>query len=383
MQSSDGRLSTTAAQLSKALVDSPHISSYIKSLQISVTSPGVLRWFMTRSLNDEEIAPILPKLSHLESISIAGWKSGRLSWKELHSSLQASLMQALGSPSVTKVAINGVDHFPLSALNFSPKLEHLSLIQSMFVSESNPLQNGASRPRLRSFTVRVSRLSLPVILYWLFDTDTAPDVSNLQFLHVTSSSSNRKLLPRLLPICAESLQVLELDPGAEVNTAYDLHTGAVIVNLVITGPLLDLSNMRQLRSISVTARVWCVGDFWVGSTGEETLETSIYSSPFAWLAQVLATAPVSLTYIGLNISFNINKSSLVKIDWMDLVQTLLSIPSLQRVALIVSLDPSSNLTSTDAIVNVLENQEHLAKLIAKGVLVVSRTSGPENYSPRL
>ena len=168
-----------------------------------------------------------------------------------------------------------------------------------------------------------------------------------------------------------------------VNTAYDLYTGAVVVNLVITGPLLDLSNMRQLRSILVTARVSCVGDFWVGSTGEETLETSIYSSPFAWLAQVLATAPASLTHIGLNVSFNINKASLAKISWTDLVQTLLSIPSLQRIALVVSLDPSSNLGGTDAIVNVLENQEHLAQLIEKGVLIISKTSGPENYSPRL
>lgn len=168
-----------------------------------------------------------------------------------------------------------------------------------------------------------------------------------------------------------------------VNTAYDLYTGAAVTNLAITSPLLDLSNMRHLRSISVTARVWCVGDFWVGSTGEETLETSIYSSPFAWLAQVLATAPVSLTHIGLNISFNISSSSLGKINWTDLVQTLLSIPSLQRIALIASLDPSSNLGSTDAIVNVLENQQHLAKLIEMGILVVSRTSGPENYSPRL
>lgn len=215
MQASDGRLSTTAAQLSKVLADSPHISSYIKSLQVSVTSPGVLRWFMMRCLNDEEIAPILPKLSHLESISITGWKRGRLSWKELHSSLQTSLIHTLGSPSITRIAINGVDHFPLSALNFCSKLQHLSLIHSTFVSESNQLQNGASRPRLRAFTVRVSRSSLPAILYWLFDTDTSPDVSNLQFLHVTSSSSNRKLLPRLLPMCAESLEVLELDPGAE------------------------------------------------------------------------------------------------------------------------------------------------------------------------
>ncbi len=114
VQPSDGRLSMTAAQLAKVLADSPHISSYVKSLQVSVTSPGVLRWFMARSLNDEEIAPILPKLSHLEYISITGWKSGRLSWKELHSSLQASLVQTLGSASVAKVAING--RGPLSAI---------------------------------------------------------------------------------------------------------------------------------------------------------------------------------------------------------------------------------------------------------------------------
>ncbi|KAF8174244.1 hypothetical protein BJ912DRAFT_1046586 [Pholiota molesta] len=87
-------LSRSPAQLSKILADTPHVATYIRSLEISIASPSILQWFLKRSLNDEEMAPVLPMLPHLECISVAG---GCISWDRLHQGFQAALIAYFGN----------------------------------------------------------------------------------------------------------------------------------------------------------------------------------------------------------------------------------------------------------------------------------------------
>lgn len=385
-QPSDGHFSTTAPQLSKILAMAPHITKYITSVQVSVTFPGVVKWFMTRSLDDEEIAPALSKLSYLEHLSLTGWKNGHISWHSLHSRLQTSLLLTFGSHTLTEITLNRVDQFPLSAFKSCTTLKNLSIIQCTCLEDNELFQGGEARPRLDSLTVQVSFLAFPTVMDWLLGPNTSLEITGLRFLHIATVSSNCTYISHMLSMCAESLLVLEIKSGGEggqcfskrlvhpayciskVNTGYNLYTGHVVVDPVGPASRMDLSNMGHLQSLLVAGRVYSVEDFWVGSTGEETLDRSIYSAPFAWLAQIFGAAPSSLTHIRIHLFFNINMISLARVDWGELVQALLSMAPRKHITLLVSfLNINTNL-NIDDLVNFLRNQVHLAKLTQKGVL---------------
>lgn len=209
------RLSRSPAQLSKILTDAPHIATYIRSLEISIASPSILQWFMKRSLNDEEMAPVLPMLSHLECLSVAG---GCISWDRLHQVFQAALVQTLCLPSMKEVAIEGVDGFPLSIFDRCRALKRLSLTRGNFglALDDNlkSLQTGGTRPSLESLTIRDS-FSLLTIIDWLRNIDSSPDITNLRFLAIAVCSVGElSYVAELLRACSNSLCGLELTPSA-------------------------------------------------------------------------------------------------------------------------------------------------------------------------
>ncbi|KAF8962965.1 hypothetical protein BDZ97DRAFT_1822349 [Flammula alnicola] len=395
IQASDGQISPP--QLSKLLVDSPHIAKYVRSLEIIIASPGILKWFMTRSLNDEEIAPILPLLAHLERISVTGRRSGRIAWEKLHPTFQSSLIRSLCSRSVEQIVVNGVDNFPLSSLNHSTALKRLSLVGNFDLKLDFGIdvanlgllpENLFTRPRLEGLAIRHCSPSLPDILEWLQQIHGSPDISGLVVLDIAAQRSvDLDHFTSLLKLCSSTLRILELDPGHEVNTVYNMNELPVLINTILPPPPLDLSKISHLQSLTIAANIWSADDFWVSSNGEETLQQNIYSTPFSWIIQLLDTLPshpLCLERITLEFSFRIDKHTLGRINWGNLANTLSSkrLSSLQRVELWVWFERTPGL-DCDTLVSMLKSNEHLSELIQRGLLVVFKLNSKYDVNARL
>jgi hypothetical protein len=386
-------LSRSPAQLSKILADTPHVATYIRSLEISIASPSILQWFMKRSLNDEEMAPVLPMLPHLECISVAG---GCISWDRLHQGFQAALVRALCLPSVKEAAIEGVDGFPLSIFNRCTALRRLSLTRGHFAvaldDNLGSLQTGGTRPSLESLTIR-DDFSLLTIIEWLCNIDSLPDITNLRFLDITIYAAGElSCVAELLRACSNSLCGLELTPSTgesllslpllrmklciAVNLQYDILDDGhrIIPPDYPTPPLLSLSKMPSLRSLIIVGEIRTSDEFYVSSDGEDTLTKQAYSTPLSWICHFLETVPPSLTNLTLDLLFKIAFFGNLKwIRWEELARALSSshLGGLRRVELNVSFETTWNASlKPDEGLGILRNDQHLSELRRRGLLVV-------------
>jgi len=188
----------TAAQLSKLLVDSPHIVTYIRSLQITLSSNNT---YSNRRPLEQEFAPILPRLLHLTALSLHAENEYSVAWPKLHLKFQSSFLACIRSPTLVNVSISWVTRFPLSLLEESPQLKSLSLIGSF---PSSPLlkQGVVTFPHLRSLTIETSLR----LLYWLDEIN----ISQLRSIVVwMPRGATTNSIEGILTISSKTLTYLE------------------------------------------------------------------------------------------------------------------------------------------------------------------------------
>jgi len=158
----------TAAQLSKILVDSSHIITYIKSLGIYLSRTNSLS-FLQGLRTEEEYALIrvLPRLLHLTALSLHANIEPGVPWSDIHSNFKLSFLDCIRSPTLFDVSINCVTGFPLSLLEESLQLKSLSLIGSFSSGGLSKKQGVVMFPHLQSLTIETP----PELVEWLDRTN--------------------------------------------------------------------------------------------------------------------------------------------------------------------------------------------------------------------
>ncbi|KAF9483569.1 hypothetical protein BDN70DRAFT_990271, partial [Pholiota conissans] len=381
--------SGTPEQLAKILADAPHLATYIRSLGITIAAPSILQWFMARSLNVDEMAPLLEMLSHLEQVSMVG---RQVSWEKLDHAFRASLVRTLRLPSLEEITIEGMDHVPLSIFDGCPALKRLSFVGCHFAPTPDrslePPQIG-TRPSLESFVIQNAHASLQTVKDWLHDDALSPDIANLRSLNIRVDSVAQLFhVVDLLQICSDSLREFELVPSDAVNLQYDVQEGHSLIPLEYdTPPLLNLSSMHALRSLTIDGEIWTSDGFWVSSDGEEALGKNTYSTPFAWICNILESPPPLLTHLTLDILFKVAyPSNLRWICFKELAQALSSphLKDLRHVEMLVSLQTTGNVSRVmEVALTTFRRDAHLSDLIRRGLLVVRSRTKKDGIAVRL
>jgi len=104
-------LSAISLRLSKLVSNSLCIANYVRSLHIMIEWRKYVHFNYTRSLNEEDIAMILPKFRMLRKISFDDDTPS--TWPLLHERFRAAFIQCLRLPSLIEVSIHGINAFPL------------------------------------------------------------------------------------------------------------------------------------------------------------------------------------------------------------------------------------------------------------------------------
>jgi hypothetical protein len=196
---------TTAAQLSKLLVVSPHIIAHVKSLRIILASKGFYYWLVSRSFKiEEEFASILPRLLHLTTVCLHAEMGRGIQWQTIRPKFQSAFVACIQSPTVLDVSVSGVHRFPLSLLEDSLQIEWLSLRGDFSRGRPSSEQNVAPYPRLRGLTIE----TCPELVAWLQNIN----VTNISSLTIwIDKLGGVDWLRGFLTNCSKSLTYLELN----------------------------------------------------------------------------------------------------------------------------------------------------------------------------
>jgi len=375
-----GRPEMTAAQLSKILVNSPHIITYIKSLRISLSRTRFYSFLLGPPPQGGEFPPILPQLLHLTALSLYVDKKIGFPWSHIHSDFQSSFLTCIRSPTLVDVSIKWVTAFPLSLLEESPQLKSLSLIGPFSSSGLSVKQSVVTFPNLQSLTIETS----PELVEWLDRTN----ITQLRSLVIwmcpgASADSIAGILSN-----SKYLTYLELHSSYRAKGTHCLipiffryYLTGRFVNLDQVSPSespLDLSVIPHLQHLYFGVEFFSLDDFGISSDGEEVFYNHILSTPNPWISRSLQTLfklpTILLQSIIIDINLCVPKIHFHEIPWEPLVDTLQKIDSLKRVELQLKLDGSKALDYGSWAVETLKSEIHLARLIDTGLLSITMSS---------
>ncbi|KAJ3510246.1 hypothetical protein NLJ89_g4790 [Agrocybe chaxingu] len=314
----------TPAHLCKILQESPHIAAYVQHLRIIISPPGIMGWFLTRSLNDQDIATVLPLLPALSKITLTTPRNGMVNWTRLNDIVQSTFLHTLHLPSMADITINSIDSFPLAAFDSCSSLKRLAIEDIATVDLQSTFEYTSTKPKLEHLSIRRFSLAFSQILDWLLRNDS-PDITQLRSVDFqTMNSEDVNRLPVLLQQCSNTLTDLVIDPGNAYHTMHNLIDGTITSSPDICH--LSLSNLHRLDSLTIHARIWSSQEFWMSSTGEETIETRSLLSPLQWIADIIQTLPDNshLRHLALRIHFKGDQSALGRVDWDTLEQAVAS-----------------------------------------------------------
>ncbi|KDR83182.1 hypothetical protein GALMADRAFT_873658 [Galerina marginata CBS 339.88] len=365
------------AQLLKLFTDQPQLASHVRSLRIIISGLAFLQWFVTRTMNEDDIGRIFPRISHLSRISLAGRRNSLISWGRLQDDFQTSFVEILRTRSLVDVAIYDMDNFPLSLLDNCKSLKHLELSGSFSSKADDAAETSISnstnpvRAQLTSLSLRYWSSSVGQILGWL-QSESSPHIGTLRSLKMTLQHVEYgSVVPAIFAACSTSLKELELNPGQEVNTRYNL-SGEIIPSHATLHQIVDLSTIPNLNRLTIVTHLGSVEDFWISSSGEDTVETCIYTTPFSWILRLMATLSRlrsnSLEYVVLDLSFSMNRRSLEMVNLGHLTSAfnLKLLPSLRNVKLRATFIRTSTV-DLRIFMQVLQTNPHLSPLIASGL----------------
>lgn len=376
-----GDFEMTAAQLSKLLVVSPHIISYIKSLRIILSSKSSLPWLLKRSLKEEDYSPILPQLLHLTTLSLRADIERRATWPHLHLDFQSSFLACIRSPTLVDVSIRWVKDFPLPLLEESPQLKRLSLIGPFSTKRISSEQDVVmTYPHLQDLTIEISF----ELVEWLNRTN----ITQLRSLAIwLLPGSTTDCIPGILTNSSKSLTYLELHSSYQGQSTHCfvpilLSLLTTLVNNTInsgrvnhSSPPLDLSVIPHLQHLYFGVELFSLNDFWISSDGEETLSIDILSTPNPWIAQSLRTlfklSTIPLQSIILDITLRVPKTDFHKFSWDPLVDTLQQFGSLRSVELRLTQCEDRPFDYELWAAEELKSDIHLARLIDTGLLLIT------------
>ncbi|CAA7270709.1 unnamed protein product [Cyclocybe aegerita] len=271
------------------------------------------------------------------------------------------------------ITINSVDSFPLAAFESCSSLKRLAIEDIATVDLQSTFEHTSTKPQLEHLSIRRFSLAFSQILDWLLRNDS-PDITQLRSVDFqTMNSEDVNRLPLLLQQCSNSLTDLVIDPGNAYHTLFNLIDGTIASSPEMCH--LSLSNLHRLNSLTIRTRIWLSQEFWVSSTGEETIEARNLLSPLQWIANIVQTLPEysPLHHLALRIHFRGDQAALSRVDWNTLVQAVTSdrLKGLKSVELWVPHhDDRERKSGVIRVLEILQHDRHLSRLIEKGLLVI-------------
>jgi hypothetical protein len=179
-----------------------------------IERPNYLQVNYGGSLNDEDIAMILPKFRMLKKITLDDAMPSR--WPMFHQSFCAAFIQCLRLPSLIEVSIHGTDAFPLTAFANCISIKKLTLVGT-FTFNSLSANSTSPYPQIESLSIRSCHAPLSPIISW---AKTCNPRSLSFFLpHLQNSLE----LQPLLQVWSNTLTSLELDFGVSCLFHYNHH----------------------------------------------------------------------------------------------------------------------------------------------------------------
>jgi len=189
-------------RLSKLVSD---IANYVRNLHIMIEWRGYMHFNQTGSLNEEDIAMILPKFRMLRKISLDDDTPS--TWPKLHERFRAAFIQCLHLPSLIEVSIHGTREFPLTAFANCMSIKKLTLDGTLFTFNNLSADSTSPYPQIESLSIQGCHASLPPITSWAKTCN--PHSLGFCPLYIPDPSE----LQPLLQVWSNTLTSLEIDLG--------------------------------------------------------------------------------------------------------------------------------------------------------------------------
>ncbi|KAH9480838.1 hypothetical protein JR316_0007440 [Psilocybe cubensis] len=380
------------AQISQMFTEKVHLVSHVKSLRIVMASLGILRWFTLRSMEDEDMGKAMLVLSQLTKLSLSGRQHGIISWNRFHHLFQSSFARLLLLPSMTSVSIHGIEDFPLPLLSQCKNLKSLSL--RVVDDPTLPLPtiptSEADIPRLEYLEILECTYALPLILIWL-RSQGSPKLCDLRVLRIMIQRLGdiSYIQDFLSADCAQSLKCLYVGANDIARTTYNAIGEIIYPPDSAPHRILDLSCLPNLRSLTLEASVKSTATYWISSNGEEDTETYNLQTPIPWIVEHLRTLfsgsshhAQSLERIILELSFEVDKHALTRLDWGPLASVLKASQmwSLRTVQIqVVGCEPTG--VTLETLEFGLRQDKYLSEMVKSGLLAIDTTHCPKEAAP--
>ncbi|KAF8472894.1 hypothetical protein JB92DRAFT_1915817 [Gautieria morchelliformis] len=211
-------------RLDQVLLHSPHLTSYIRVLELPDLSCELYSYSHLAPLTaiDEPLAPLLRKLTHVQKLKIS-----RLAWSDLPGDFRQLLCQVVELPSVAFVCFTNTHFIPDDFTNFinhARGLTGLSLILDdvSWVPqpplETNQVQDNnqrveRNRIHLTSLDVRPRCGQInSALTNWLLGPRSNFDLSHIHTLHIELPDTEDASVTRLLRAMGSSLKHVSIVP---------------------------------------------------------------------------------------------------------------------------------------------------------------------------
>lgn len=212
-------ISPTLRKLRQVLKESPHLSTYVHTVQLEdvgqivTCKEGVTHHWLALDEDFPRLLAMLPAVRKLV------WNNGMnwFNWFALPCSTRQAIQTAFVQWPLTHLEVMGMLNFPLSSLKASESLRHVELRAVHFVQD--PPSLGGCAPRLKSLSlVEPCRRLLPELATWFVED---MDVSELQSLSFKTyggyypKGEDMLSMLRILERSASSIRTLEISPALE------------------------------------------------------------------------------------------------------------------------------------------------------------------------
>ncbi|KAF8159364.1 hypothetical protein B0H34DRAFT_400673 [Crassisporium funariophilum] len=366
-------------QFKMLLEAAPHLANCVQRIDIDVVGGSSVHVsYSSTHTEDLSFIQSLPFLRHLQHITLVGKgeisdlsRLHNLDWTALPICMQDAFIQAFHSSSISTIQISTISNFPYAVLSKCTFLKHLSLsdMESTveFPTPSKDSMTSVSRtqihhrPMLDFLTIR-DWCEDESIEARLLSSESPVDILHLHKLSLTSESlRHHREVAHLLRNYGASIEQLELSVIKLVQTKFQ----RVNLHIMPQPPLvyqISLDNLQRLSTLRI--KTWMTMQHY-------TPQELNYSSPLPWVFSLLMTLPSSniLTELYIDLSFMATDPAAFQGgDWELLTGALFSdrLSSLRSVRIIITTHfPSPHQARWTRI---LENNEHLSKLIGKGFL---------------
>ncbi|KAH9480836.1 hypothetical protein JR316_0007438 [Psilocybe cubensis] len=378
----------SAEQMAKLLQNKPHISSYVRSLNIETYIFDTSIRIRSEKVLGHTIS-LFPKLTE---ISLSGCHHIMASWIIFHGEFQKSFAHILRLPTLETLTIQDMRQFPLHLLDYCTSLKTLRLlrVQAAMLGLHSPLAlpSPPAQGLSNLLTLELSKgvgADLGPLIFWFISPKT-PSTISLKALHIHLTHLYDAPLIQLLLNSkpADSVKSLYMNVNSQVRTVFhanaynELHRTSSPSNEQIW----DLSSLTSLQTIEISASI----DFArvVSRYGSTILNASyVLYSPIPWITRLLEKPSLPLiqlrsVVIVLTLPLSIDAVLLLgKMDWKpltDIIWLLARRYSLRSVEIRLMTSSHQHFHGetvthdVQEILTMLEDNQHLEMLIRKGIL---------------